>query len=390
MKLRYILPASLILTVLKFTGISLSKRVMRIINGATIFDYSIGDIFLTLENELLAGNKHIRIGDHDVDQFVLCPMMMHFSCTENNRSETHYPLKTKRFEDQIHDLFHGIHVYKNETAHSKLQIYPFLGVTFDPEVNEPAQLKSILDSAFADYPSLDQHGDLPNEELIQLRKEHFMGKMDQMKDTEEPYYCGVKVYPPLGFDATPSYELEQDSADVLFDFCSKRGIPIVSHTSPGGYQTIDDEQAKDTTFPINWHKVLEKHTHLKLNFAHFGPELRGIRIDKWKVEIVKLMEEYPNVYTDLSCRLGKAKEYKHLLSTVDRLVQSQEINEQQLCERLLFGTDFPMCLFENDSYKEYIDVYGAAKLKEDLRNHLTLHNPEQFLFGKPYPKENTD
>jgi predicted TIM-barrel fold metal-dependent hydrolase len=79
--------------------------------------------------------------------------------------------------------------------------------------------------------------------------------------------------------------------------------------------------------------VLQKHEKLKLNLAHFGGDCWN-GAPSWSTRAAALITVYDNVYADLSCAAVPDN-----LQTLQTLVR----NYPKLADRLMFGTDWPMC-----------------------------------------------
>ena len=96
---------------------------------------------------------------------------------------------------------------------------------------------------------------------------------------------------------------------------------------------------------------------LKLNFAHYGDQTlnSGVTKNEWKNKIFELMDKYDNVYADISCRCCEPDFFKGLEEDMD--------NYKDLKDRILFGSDLPVNLFENcSSYNEYLNVFWSTNL----------------------------
>jgi|WetSurMetagenome_2_1015567.scaffolds.fasta_scaffold69472_2 hypothetical protein len=242
--------------------------------------------------------------------------------------------------------------------------------------------------------------------------------------TNKGLYIGIKMYPSLGYkplDKRLPYMHDPKDGGCFYAQCMSDGIPILTHCSPGGMTTHEmkyymeyDEtkppypsqqqhsmQALDTppdattasydyqgktiqyfydnyVHPRAWHEVLKKYRSLKLCLAHFGGDLFPQGFDNdWIKEIVDLIKEYPNVYTDVSCwNLDKNKEtFKELL-----------LNKKYdyLKDRILFGTDWYMTLLAlgGKSYQSFCEEFYSFILEmpdgKDLWIRFSFLNPFEF------------
>lgn len=245
-------------------------------------------------------------------------------------------------------------------------------------------------------------------------------------------FLGFKMYNPLGNQPLDSrlpylHDLSLEG-DCFYASCERDGIPIMAHCSPGGMTThelkyfmehdtgrtmyqnqpahssehsiaqqdattveIDNEEIAIKYFydnyvhPKAWRKVLEKYPKLKLCLAHFGgDEFKKGLSSTWVTEIIALTEEFPNVYTDLSCwDMDDCKQTLRELLTV--------IKYKHIRSKLLFGTDWYMTLvalggksyksFCEDAWEAFMDIPDGEK----LWLNCTFLNP--FTFYGLYEKD---
>jgi hypothetical protein len=234
-------------------------------------------------------------------------------------------------------------------------------------------------------------------------------------------FVGFKMYPSLGYkplDKRLPFMHDPKDGGCFYSRCMIEGIPILTHCSPGGMTTHEIKyymehdnppsqvqhpshssdtppDAASTSFeqegkaikyfydnyvhPRAWREVLKKYGKLKLCLAHFGGDLFPEGPDNdWIKEIIDLINEYPNVYTDISCwKLDKNKEiFKELL-----------LNKKfdYLQDRILFGTDWYMTLLAlgGKSYQSYCEEFYEFFNKipggRDLWIRLTFLNPFEFV-----------
>ncbi|MGE0088564.1 MAG: amidohydrolase family protein [Bacteroidales bacterium] len=220
-------------------------------------------------------------------------------------------------------------------------------------------------------------------------------------------FAGVKVYPPNGFSPFDKVLVGPDS---IFEFCCKNGIPIVSHCSYGGFATpamsIDvngliipkgetepkpyngkytftlglkngftemvRERAGVLNDPLIWEKVLEKYNNLILVLAHFGSGN-----DDWQNNILRLLKKYPNFYTDISC-----------MSDVPTLQKVKEIydNNPDIQDKILYGSDYFLDMFFNDSFVQYLNRIKDT-LKKPMFDKISSENPSKYM-AKWYKTQN--
>ena len=111
-------------------------------------------------------------------------------------------------------------------------------------------------------------------------------------------FVGIKLYPSLG------YEIDSPEMQKVYAYCDERRIPILMHCTKSGFK--HSEAFQDNCSPAHWEKILRTHKNLKICFGHFGgdefhagrPEIDGT--PPWGPMILNLMEQYPDVYADIS------------------------------------------------------------------------------------------
>lgn len=212
-------------------------------------------------------------------------------------------------------------------------------------------------------------------------------------------FAGVKVYPPNGFSPMDKELVGKDS---VFEFCHKNGIPVISHCSYGGFATpvttidingyiipkgkiqpekfngtyifekgVNDgfdimvkERAEVLNHPRIWRKVMEIYPNLKLVLAHFGSGN-----EEWQNEILSMMKEYKNLYTDVSCMSDE-----NILKSVKRIY-----NENPgIRHKILYGSDYFLDMFFNDSFDSYLkrieNIFG-----KEMYDIVSSENPQMFF-----------
>ncbi|MGI6686289.1 MAG: amidohydrolase family protein [Bacillota bacterium] len=330
--------------VLKKSG--MSDIFNRVKNLLVIMEHDADNVFQLLDQEaerqLLDGGK-LNIGCFNYEKIVLTPLMMDFGYKNMTNPHLYYnsiPVQ-KPIVEQVLDLFNGIKSYYHRSREEErfFEIYPFLGI--NTTNYEFIKIEKMLDKYFGSYRGK------PADLAANLGK--FTGDIEEMGSN---FFSGIKVYPPLGFDPWPGEKEERKKVELVYEYCSKKRIPITTHCSNGGYRIIDTQAADDFTSPERWGMVLKRYPQLKLNFGHLGNQ--GKRKKKWENQILNLMVKYENVYGDFSCRGFNHKYYQSLKETLD---QGDFGFRKMLRERILFGSDFTINLLWTDSYSSYLKIF---------------------------------
>lgn len=355
----------------------------KIKNLLTMLENDLGNYFLVLEYYLrqspfIRGN-YIGHGSETLWQsqyhkMVICPLIMDFGY-KNILSNSFYRVPAQKpIVEQTSDLMAGIGFYNRNTLHvisdgenkplktsyepaakadKLLEIYPFLGLN---TVNYTFKsIVSVLDEYFADYDG--QHKTLYEN----------MGS--------RAGFAGIKVYPPLGFNPWPDSGAERDKVEYLYDYCTKKQIPITTHCSDGGFAVCDE--AQEYTDPAKWHQVLRRFPDLKINFAHLGKQGKKkfmlFSQSAWADKVLELIAQYPNAYADFSCTAFDDKFYRDLA----RLIK----DKPDILKKLLFGSDFMINLLWCDSYNDYLETFFRTdQISCQDKAALCTFNPEKFLW----------
>jgi predicted TIM-barrel fold metal-dependent hydrolase len=323
------------------------------------------------EEPLISGGE-LRMGELRFGRLVLCPLVMDFESAAYLPSPGMYydrPV-VKAVETQVRDLLEGIRDYRRRRPEGFLELRPFIGV--DPRHYSIQELERFLETSFAGY----ERGEVASRAAFAAMRDY------------DPYapppcvFAGVKVYPPLGFDARPEDGLEREKAELLWSFCERLELPVVTHCDDQGFRVVPLEEAWRLTSPERWEPVLRDHPRLRLDFAHFGmqyshPLGRPASTD-WVDRITRLMRDYEGVYADVSFDGTESGYYEWLLAYLGKLDPEAA---RRVGERLMFGSDFPVCMTKAPSYAGYYRGLEGSPLPGELRLRLCSENPERFLFG---------
>jgi hypothetical protein len=373
-------------------------------NLLSVMESDIGSFFLITENCLrehpnqLLKNEGMEVAGRTYKSVVLTPLMMDFGYKGKKVDRSiHYQPGEKPIVAQVVDVFNAIRKYRN-TAYSPdlatkfpfledgtarmLEIYPFLGL--NTEHYDVPHLEVMLEKYFHDY-------HLKRADLA-ANAGKFDGDIEHLKSNS---FAGIKVYPPLGFDPWPdnpalyrpplSVEEALNRVKYLYEYCSRKRIPITCHGSKGGFVAASRNELKDFTDIAKWEKALASYPSLKVNIAHFPANSKRLGIfppverDRLNA-MMALVRKYDNVYVDFAMRATSDKYYRQLRIIIESIWDKNF--KQKLTERILFGSDFSINLFSIDSYNRYIQVFSRTPYLTPEQKHLfCCVNPEHFLFS---------
>lgn len=211
-------------------------------------------------------------------------------------------------------------------------------------------------------------------------------------------FSGIKLYTPNGYSPSDERLLP------LYEYCEHYQIPVTAHCSASGFATfapsvdvkgdiyengevvkkkgiykfehnglIDmkrvEERVRVLNHPKIWERLLQEYPNLKLNLAHFGSQDAG-RQTEWTDCIRRMMDIYPNLYTDLSC-ISVRSELEMML----RYYREASVSVKS---RFLYGSDYYLNVLFIDNMKSYrknfSDLFTPSEWKE-----IAVVNPVNFL-----------
>lgn len=347
------------------------NAIKKVANLFNVMSHSQAEILEMIENDLeglflksrrtipIVQDDKITIRNFKYDKYVLTPLVMDFNVITNSYKDLYYNThKSKKVDHYADMLIKNIKKFYKISPESRLEIYPFLGI------NTPAysvsEIKKFLNKYFRD----------------------FSPKMGATKDTKSSsIFAGIKLYPPLGFDPWPEDDKERVKVRLIYKYAEENRIPITTHCDDGGFRVIPPELAWKYTSPERYKEVLKAYPNLKINFAHLGKQyyrsLGIVRHNEWRQQIFKYMLEYPYVYSDLAFSGINQSFFK----TINKEIADFKKKEQTVIyNRIMFGSDFNICLPKIESYTEYIRVFEKSVLTDDAINKIGHINPERFLF----------
>lgn len=216
-------------------------------------------------------------------------------------------------------------------------------------------------------------------------------------------FSGIKLYTPNGYSPSDERLLP------LYEYCQSYQIPITAHCSASGFASfapsidvrgaiyengkvvekkgiykfehnglIDmkrvEERARILNHPKIWEQLLQQYPALKLNLAHFGAQDVGKQTE-WTDCIRRMMDIYPNLYTDLSCISVKSE-----LEMMHRYYQDAP---ETVKSRFLYGSDYYLNILFIDDMKCYWDNFSDLFDPDELKT-ITEVNPITFLNNSIY------
>lgn len=308
-------------------------------------------------------------------------------------------------------------------------------ISFETQLEAVKDIKRYYPSNFFPFLGVDPRHK-SGTDLVNWSKAYFEMGLEK-NGTVFPYFSGIKLYPALGFFAFDPrlddlYEYAQTNQLPIITHVTRVGsqyigskitelIPrepkpkTLSNGSPESVKAMEDIYKRIDTYykkkwiadnktgdndkacdlfshPQNYIPILEKYPDLKICLAHMGgsneiidntakdPELRKIRrVDPelWCERILKMMIDYPNLYTDISYTLSELdNKDEKVKKAIIAFMKTPDKNGQLLAKRVLFGTDF----FMTEQEKRESELFKLSHVQlEEFHDLITRDNPQEFL-----------
>ncbi|MDR2897316.1 MAG: amidohydrolase, partial [Spirochaetaceae bacterium] len=238
--------------------------------------------------------RGLTLGGKRFEMLVLTPLIMDFELPDLLPEAYYSRQPIHSVEEQAHETLEAIRQFRLDRPDSRLLVRPYMGI--NPQYWSGERIEAMLNAYFSHWSPLGSEAVKTWNKLQKYRT--LPGR---------PYnnaFAGIKLYPPLGFDPWPENSSERAKLEMLYDYCERKGIPLITHCDDQGFRALPLETSLVYTAPDRWDEVLKRHPNLYLNIAHFGRQYyRGIRLrstGKWQQKILQLITDYPNVYTDMS------------------------------------------------------------------------------------------
>lgn len=354
-------------------------------NTLTAFQRPIGETFLVMEDDLAGKYRkyaktnaypplpYIRDGklfyrNEIYDKMIMCPLLMDFSQSEEDLEYIYYAFTAEdKITPYIEDTIAGMRLYYEKSQYHLFEFYPFVGI--NPRVHSLSFLEHLLEAY--------------------VNTSHTMH--DSAVVEEKPFY-GIKLYPPLGTDPWPQDNAELVKMRTLYAFCQKNRIPIITHCDDQGFRGVSPKLSWEYTNPATWRTVLENYPDLIIDFAHVGKQysianfnplfafqsrLKNMPTSEWFYEIMKLIQDFPSIYSDISfsgCVDGFHEGLWNYLSS-----EASKESAEKIKEHLLFGSDFSINLLKIESYSAYYFKTENSVFSDRFLSLMVSENPIKFL-----------
>lgn len=214
-------------------------------------------------------------------------------------------------------------------------------------------------------------------------------------------FKGIKIYPRLGFYP------QDERLYPIYEYAQEQNIPVLSHCARGGVfsKEVTDEMLNHPvhgklprdkpdpfthyfTEPGNYRQVLTDFPKLRICLAHFGgnadwdtyldaawdPDIPDQKNTSWVGDIVDMMHEFPNLYTDISYTAFSSDRYFPLMSVF--------MDNHAIRDRIMFGSDYYMIEREKQSEREMCLKIRYALGPERFKR-MSEANVEAFLGERP-------
>jgi predicted TIM-barrel fold metal-dependent hydrolase len=356
-----------------------SQMLTKIMNTLTTFEQPIGLTFAMMEDDLAGKFKEreksgeypampyirdsrMHMRSFSYDKMAMCPLLMDFSQSPRQTDNLYYPsTKQEKIIKYAKDTLAGIDWYHENRPDGLFEFFPFIGI--NPPVHSARFIQDLLET------------------YVSTR-----GKRGKRRR-----FAGVKFYPPLGYNPWPSDEKEREKVCMIYEFCQRHEIPIITHCDDQGFRGISPKEAWIYTAPSSFRPVMEHYPTLKIDFAHYGWQYNQMQKNPlnrlaaaatkvpdspWFYELVDLMDTYPNVYADVSFSGSTPEFYQQLRN----YIQSQpSAKAETIRSRTMFGSDFCVNLFKVESYSSYYRIFEQSPFGDDEIDAFANKNPARFM-----------
>ncbi len=271
--------------------------------------------------------------------------------------------------------------------------------SYERQLNDLVAVKKQMPDRVFPFFSIDPRRDA-------LCENGIMGEVKRYVGRGKPF-TGIKLYPSLGYSPTDPLLYSEKGEECLFSWCERHAVPITAHCAPTGFshfvekvpirgdiyfppagQAVSADALYDDgivvfkkklpfdaqeeviferllmlTHPVLWRKVLNRYPKLKLNLAHLGGSQDLIRFSQgdpaafWTQQILRLMSDFENVYTDLSCFTSGENNQAALEGFYSNIFQRLP---KKIQSRIMFGSDYIMLALFESSLSDYLQLFESV------------------------------
>lgn len=253
-----------------------------------------------------------------------------------------------------------VHIYPDKVAAKAAES---VGDFYHIEMEEPdgsvGRYLSIMDSCPITHAVVHSVAVKPktvtsiNDFIAQTCKDHpeLFGFMTMHQDFEDPAaeieracgmgLLGIKLHPD-----TQKVNLDDPRLMAVYEIAEKKGLPVIFHTGDYRY---------DYSHPRRLKHVLDTFPNLTVNAAHFG----GWSVYDLAVEYL----EHERCFLDVSSSMRYLGQRR-----------VRELVDIYGCDRILFGSDFPMWHSPQE-----LEIFCANTFSDAELERMCWHNTESFL-----------
>jgi predicted TIM-barrel fold metal-dependent hydrolase len=356
-----------------------SQMLTKVMNTLTTFEQPIGMTLSMMEDDLLGTfkskgkaedypplpyirDKKMHMRSDTYDKIAMCPLLMDFSQSQGQNGNLYYPShKLEKIIKYAEDTIEGMEWYRKNRPDGLFEFFPFIGI--NPPVHSAQFIHDLLETYVA----------------------------KNQKRRRKQQFFGIKFYPPLGYNPWPSDDEEREKVCLIYEFCIKYDLPVITHCDDQGFRGISPKEAWRFTSPASFKPVLEHYPTLRLDFAHYGWQYNQLQKNPlnrltaaankipdspWFYELIDLMVTYPNIYADVSFSGTNPDFYVQLYNYIK--AQTAE-KADTILNRTIFGSDFCVNLFKVESYTYYYRLFEQSPFSDEEINRFVQTNPMRFM-----------
>lgn len=285
---------------------------------------------------------------------------------------------------------------------------------YEIQIQDLTALKETMPDRIYPFFSIDPRRDSEFEHGVLGEIKKYVGKRKT--------FAGLKLYTSMGYSPTDPVLYDNSKGRSVYSWCQRHRIPITVHCGQGGFShTLErnvvhgdifypnagevipmehvakdnilkyehgvmnfSEMVKERQIYLNhpklWKKVLEKYPRLRINFAHMGGNNQvakyayGLHTGYWTKQILDLVSEYKNAYTDLSF-MTSVEDPKFNVGILYNNIYSKLSPRVQ--KKILWGSDFFMLDLGEADLSRYLEQFKLA-FGTDFEK-ISYENPKRFL-----------